>query len=152
MPVQARFTHINLVAEDWKRLAAFYGRVFGCVPVPPERDLSGRWLEVGTGVPGAQIRGIHMRLPGYGECGPTLEIFRYDPEKERLETAPNRPGFAHLAFAVDDVRAARDEVIAAGGGTVGEVVSVEISGAGAITFAYVTDPEGNIIELQRWER
>jgi predicted enzyme related to lactoylglutathione lyase len=51
---------------------------------------------------------------------------------------------------VDDVPAARDAVLAAGGGTVGEVVSREIPGAGAITFAYVTDPEGNVIELQTW--
>jgi hypothetical protein len=32
----------------------------------------------------------------------------------------------------------------------GDVVSVEIAGAGRIIFAYVTDPEGNLIELQRW--
>ena len=31
----------------------------------------------------------------------------------------------------------------------GEVVSVEIPGAGGIVFAYLTDPEGNIIEVQR---
>jgi hypothetical protein len=33
---------------------------------------------------------------------------------------------------------------------VGEIVSVEIPGAGRITFVYVTDPEGNIVELQHW--
>jgi hypothetical protein len=32
----------------------------------------------------------------------------------------------------------------------GEIVSVEVAGAGWITFAYATDPEGNLIELQRW--
>jgi catechol-2,3-dioxygenase len=30
------------------------------------------------------------------------------------------------------------------------VVSVEVAGAGSITFAYLTDPEGNIVEVQRW--
>jgi len=39
--VPARYVHTNLIAWDWKRLAAFYQDVFGCVPVPPERDLSG---------------------------------------------------------------------------------------------------------------
>jgi hypothetical protein len=33
---------------------------------------------------------------------------------------------------------------------VGEIVTREIPGAGRITFAYVRDPEGNIVELQRW--
>jgi catechol 2,3-dioxygenase-like lactoylglutathione lyase family enzyme len=93
---------------------------------------------------------VHLRLPGYGEQGPTLEIFQYNHQQERPATAINRPGFAHIAFAVDDVDAARDAVLAAGGGTVGQVVSVDVPGAGTVTFVYLTDPEGNIIELQRW--
>jgi len=62
----------------------------------------------------------------------------------------NRPGLAHLAFEVDDVEAARDAVLAAGGGRFGDLVTAEIAGAGRITFIYLTDPEGNIIELQKW--
>jgi catechol 2,3-dioxygenase-like lactoylglutathione lyase family enzyme len=151
LTVRSRFAHVNLIAQDWRRLAEFYERVFGCMPVPPERDLSGQWLDDGTGVPGAHIRGIHLRLPGDGDgSGPTLEILQYDHELERAVTAPNRPGWGHIAFSVEDVAVACEAVIAAGGGVVGRMVSVEIPGAGPITFAYVTDPEGNIIELQRW--
>ncbi len=150
MAINARFVHTNLIAQDWKRLARFYEQVFGCTPILPERDLAGQWLEKGTGVPNAQIRGVHLRLPGYGDEGPTLEIFRYSPQAKRLKTTINRPGFAHIAFAVDDVESARDAVIAAGGRVVGQVVSVEVSGAGRVTFVYLTDPEENIIELQSW--
>jgi predicted enzyme related to lactoylglutathione lyase len=150
MSISARYTHTNLIANDWKRLAAFYESVFGCIPVPPERDLSGEWLDAATGLTGARIRGVHLRLPGYPDKGPTLEVFQYDDQKERGEVAPNRAGFGHIAFAVPDVQAAKDAVLAAGGGAIGEVVSVEIAGAGEITFAYVTDPEGNIVELQKW--
>jgi len=150
MAVRAKFVHINIVAEDWKKLAAFYERVFGCTPVPPERNLSGQLLEQATGVKGAEIRGVHLRLPGHSKEGPTLEIFQYNNQENRREAAINRPGLTHIAFAVDDVQAFRDTVIAAGGRGVGELVSIEISGAGRITFGYVTDPEGNIIELQQW--
>ena len=150
MVIGARFVHTNIVARDWKRLARFYGQVFGCTPVPPERKLSGQWLEHCTGVPNAKIEGIHLRLPGLGDNGPTLEIFQYNQQGERPETAINRRGFAHIAFVVDDVETARREVIEAGGGTIGKVVSVEIPGAGEITLVYLTDPEGNIIELQHW--
>jgi predicted enzyme related to lactoylglutathione lyase len=150
MTTNARYVHTNLIAQDWKRLAQFYERVFGCTPVPPERELAGQWLEDGTGVPGAEIRGIHLRLPGYGDAGPTLEVFQYNRQEQRPETAINRPGFAHIAFAVDDVEAAKEAVLAAGGGTVGQVVSLEVPGAGTVTFVYLTDPEGNILELQRW--
>jgi predicted enzyme related to lactoylglutathione lyase len=152
MTLCARYIHTNIIARDWKRLAEFYEKVFGCTPVPPERNLSGKWLEDATGVPGAEIRGVHLRLPGYGEEGPTLEIFQYDPLEERQKTAINRPGLAHIAFMVDDLPSARDAVTAAGGGAIGELVSTEVPGAGSITFIYATDPEGNIIELQhRWE-
>jgi predicted enzyme related to lactoylglutathione lyase len=58
-------------------------------------------------------------------------------------------GFGHIAFAVADVAAARDAVLAAGGAAVGTVEVVTIPGAGTITWTYVRDPEGNIIELQR---
>ncbi len=150
MTIEARYVHTNLVAQDWRRLAEFYQRVFGCTAAPPERDLAEQWLEDATGVPGARIRGMHLRLPGYGDEGPTLEVFEYQPEGERLEPAANRPGFGHIAFAVEDVEAALEAVIAAGGGAVGEVVSVEIPGAGLITFVYATDPEGNVVELQSW--
>lgn len=150
MTGKARFAHTNIIAQDWKRLVRFYASVFGCTPVPPERDLKGDWLDAATGVPDAQIQGVHLRLPGYGDGGPTLEIFQYNDPEERPDTAINRPGFAHIAFAVDDVEAALDALLEAGGSTVGEVVSLHIPDAGTITFVYAADPEGNIIELQRW--
>jgi hypothetical protein len=49
--MRAKYVHTNLIAKDWKKLATFYERLFGCVPVPPERDLSGQWLEALTCVP-----------------------------------------------------------------------------------------------------
>ena len=147
---QARYAHTNLIAQDWHTLADFYQRVFGCTPVPPERDLSGPNLEAGTGVPNAHLRGIHLRLPGYGDTGPTLEIFNYTTLEDRTATAVNRPGFAHIAFAVDDVQAAREAVLAAGGRAVGDVVTTSIATGAKVTWCYVTDPEGNIIELQAW--
>jgi predicted enzyme related to lactoylglutathione lyase len=150
MTLNARFVHTNLVAKDWRKLAQFYQQVFGCTPMLPERNLSGQWLDDCTGVPNAEIRGVHLRLPGYGDEGPTIEVFQYNHMAERSKTTINRPGFAHIAFAVDDVEAAREAVLAAGGGTYGELVHVEIAGAGEITVVYLTDPEGNIIELQRW--
>jgi len=148
--IQAKYVHTNLVARDWRRLAAFYQEVFGCVPVPPERDLSGEWFDAATGIPGAHAQGVHLRLPGYGDESPTLEIFQYNRTAGDSAPAVNRPGLAHLAFAVEDVEAAREAVLAAGGGTIGEVVSLDIPGAGRVTFVYMTDPEGNIIELQHW--
>ncbi len=149
--MKIKYKHTNIVAEDWRKLAEFYRRIFDCHPVPPERSNRGAWVERCTGVPDAEVQGIHLRLPGYGADGPTLEIFQYNRAEARSETAINRLGLAHLAFEVDDVEAIRDAVLAAGGGRVGDLVTTEISGAGTITLIYLTDPEGNIIELQKWE-
>jgi catechol 2,3-dioxygenase-like lactoylglutathione lyase family enzyme len=151
MGIDARFVHTSIVAREWSALARFYQDVFGCVPIYPERDLAGQWLTAATGVPEAHIRGIHLRLPGYGDEGPTLEIFQYNRHEQAQATAINRPGIAHIAFAVGDVDSARRAVLEAGGGQVGEMATVEVSGAGGVTFVYVTDPEGNVIELQRWQ-
>ncbi len=152
LPLQARYVHTNLIAADWQALAHFYENIFGCVRVPPERDLSGPTMEAGTGIPGAHLTGVHLRLPGHGDTGPTLEVFSYDRLADRSPTAVNRLGFAHLAFSVTDVAAARAAVLAAGGRPVGEVVTLDVAGSGRITWCYITDPEGNVIELQAWAK
>lgn len=146
----ARYVHTNLVARDWRSLARFYEEAFGCVVVPPERDYSGAQLEAGTGVPGARLRGVHLQLPGHGARGPTLEVFEYRDGPAPIEAAVNRPGFAHIAFSVDDVEQARTEVLARGGSSVGEVVSLSTADGSLVTWCYVRDPEGNILELQAW--
>lgn len=150
MAAGVRFAHVSVVARDWRRLARFYEDALGCVPVPPKRDLSGAWLDRATGIENAHIRGIHLRLPGLGEAGPTLEIFEYSPSAERRPGSLDVPGLAHVAFAVDDVEAATRRLVELGGSTIGERVEREIAGAGRITFQYARDPEGNAIELQRW--
>jgi predicted enzyme related to lactoylglutathione lyase len=149
--MKAKYKHTNIVARDWRSLTKFYQDVFGCILVPPERNLSGEWLEKGTGVKGAGFVGAHLRLPGYGDSGPTLEIYQYHSNEPRSETAANREGLMHLAFEVDDVDRATAEVLKNGGRKVGEITASEVAGVGLLTFVYLADPEGNIIELQAWK-
>lgn len=146
----ARYAHTNLIAKDWERLATFYMRVFGCTPAGPRRDLRGDWLERASGVKRAALVGQHLRLPGFGDGGPTLEIFQYEEMEEQSKPVANRVGLGHLGFAVDDVAATLAEVIAAGGSALGEVVQTQVEGVGTLTFTYARDPEGNLIELQTW--
>ncbi|MEE3179372.1 MAG: VOC family protein, partial [Verrucomicrobiota bacterium] len=70
--MKVKYAHTNLIARDWRKLARFYEKVFGCIPLPPERDYGGANLEAATALPGAILRGMHLQLPGYGEGGPTL--------------------------------------------------------------------------------
>jgi catechol 2,3-dioxygenase-like lactoylglutathione lyase family enzyme len=150
MSISASYVHTNLIAEDWRLLARFYQDVFGCLPVPPERDFRGGELDAGTGLVGAHLTGVHLRLPGFSGAAPTLEIFHYDGLEARSATAVNRPGFGHIAFAVEDVPAARHAVLQAGGHPVGAIVTLQTGDGRQVTWCYVTDPEGNVIELQSW--
>lgn len=147
--IAARYAHTNLIARDWQSLSAFYVSVFGCRPVPPERDLSGEAIERGSGVPGASLRGVHLLLPGYEPDAPTLEVFSYTPSADGLAPAANRPGFGHIAFMVPNVAEALDAVLAAGGSQHGDIVTTP-AGTRHVTWVYVSDPEGNLIELQSW--
>ena len=147
-----KYVHTNIISANWTQLAQFYIDVFGCQPVPPVRNQSGEWLSRGTGVQGAALQGLHLRLPGCGEEGPTLEIYQYAEMEEKPEPAANRKGFGHIAFEVEHVKSVLEKVIACGGRTIGEVVTKEVEGVGIITFTYAADPEDNLIELQCWER
>ena len=146
----ATFGHVNVVAHDWRALAAFYVRVFGCEPVGAERDIAGDWVERTTGVRGARITGRHYRLPGHGPDGPTLEIFSYAEPTAQSHPTADRLGFAHIAFRVDDVPGTLQRLLEAGGRELGEVVHADVAGESHLEVVYARDPEGNIVELQRW--
>ena len=103
-----------------------------------------------TSLRNAHLRGVHLHLPGYRDDGPTLEIFSYDQLIERELPRANECGFAHIAFGVDDVDQALQAVIAAGGGVAGEIATAQVKGVGVIRVVYARDPEGNIVELQKW--
>jgi len=148
-----RYAHTNIVARDWRGLANFYEQVLQCEPLPPERDYKGEGIGKIAGIdpdPNARLTGIHLRLPGHGPNGPTLEIFQYQPEASEGAIQSNTPGFSHIAFAVDDVGETAARFLEWGGSEIGEYTEMEIENAGHIALHYLADPEGNIVELQKW--
>lgn len=147
---EIRYVHTSIAARDWELLARFYTEVFGCELVPPERDLSGSWIEAMTALPQVRVRGVHLRLPGCGKDGPALEIFSFDPAGPDTDKPINRTGFTHLAFHVDDVEAVLGRLEEHGGRPYGEVVQNRYPELGMLTAVYATDPEGNILEIQNW--
>lgn len=146
-----KYKHTNIIAKDWKKLAEFYQQVFLCKLVPPIRKQSGNWLSKGVGLDKAALEGAHLLLPGYGEDGPTLEIYQYSQLAERVPANPNHTGYTHIAFEVEDVEEILEKVLTNGGRSNGAIVSRTVEGVGTITFVYARDPEGNLIELQHWD-
>jgi len=145
-----RYAHTSLVASDWRRMVRFYCEVFGCVPVGSARDRKGREVDALTDVKDTVVQGQHLRLPGHGENGPTIEIFQFNNNEAAQPPSLMRVGFSHLAFEVADIETKRKEIQMWGGKDYGQLVTLDILGEGKLTVIYVCDPEGNIIELQKW--
>lgn len=145
-----RYSHVNIIAADWRKLSEFYQTVFDCEPVSSERDHQGPHTDAVTGIKDVRVQGRHLRVPGHGENGPTIELFTYNEQLGGQKPAINRPGFAHIAFEVDDIERVRGQVKDWSGGDYAEKITLDIPGAGRLTLLYMTDPEGNIIELQKW--
>ena len=147
---QIRYAHTNIISSDWQRLAQFYTDVFQCQLVPPKRQQSGAWLEQGTGVANAALEGAHLRLPGHGSDGPTLEIYQYQEMLDQPPLQPNHRGFGHIAFEVDNLQQIVDLVLSHGGSLCGQMTVKDVEDVGRLSFVYARDPDGNIIELQNW--
>jgi predicted enzyme related to lactoylglutathione lyase len=148
--VSTRYSHTNIVARDPERLADFYETVFECER-DVERYLSGDWLARGMGLPGAKLHVIHLRLPGQGAGGPTLELFGVADAQLDGPSPPNRTGLMHMAFAVADIRATLARLLESGGEPLGDISEADLEGVGRVEFMYGRDPEGNIVELQEYK-
>ena len=109
------------------------------------------WLDKATNIYNAHLMGIHLALPGCENNLPTLEIFQYDINVENSEPLPNRKGFGHIAFKVDNLQEVLERLLKNGGTQLGDVLTTEIANAGQITFVYTKDIDGNIIEIQNWK-
>ncbi|MDD3656589.1 MAG: VOC family protein [Atribacterota bacterium] len=57
---------------------------------------------------------------------------------------------SHISFVVDDVENCLAKLKENGGTTVGETVMGHIDSVVKIHVVYDKDPEGNIIEIQKW--
>lgn len=146
-----RFAHTNIAAKDWKKLSDFYINVFECKIKPPQRNLTGKWLDKATGLINAKLEGVHLFLPGHGDNPPTLEIFTYEEMHDEPDIMANYTGITHIAFEVEDVNTTFNKALESGAIKLGEVVEKEVENVGILQFVYFRDPEGNIVEIQSWK-
>lgn len=125
--------HAGLCVADLAAAEAFYAAAFGC-----EAE-----FRFDLGIDG--IRGVMLRLP----CGGRLELF------ERPGSAPGRTsgspiealatrGYGHVAMTVTEIGAAFEHALAVGAT---ERVSPRPSPEPGVRFAFLADPEGNLVEL-----
>ena len=141
-----KFGHVSIVARDTDRLADFYKEVFGCEDTVERWTMSGALISRGNGVPNSEIYAAWLSLPGVD--GPFLEIHQYKSIQDRPAPSVNQPGYGHISFEVEDIRATVGAVIDAGGSPLGEITDLGTAEAPCLCV-YMRDPEGNVVELEQ---
>lgn len=122
-----------------ERAIRFYGEAFDAEAVTRPFTIDGDFPEqMFEGPPGVAFRLCHLRF-----ATGMVELFEFtSPREESAPVHPTRANIMHLGFVVEDVGATTERVLAAGGRQIFPVTSW-----GAHRLTYVTDPDGNVIEL-----
>ena len=107
---------IGVVCEDLDRQRGFYRDVLGLREIDEGDD----WVQYDLGSTG------------------TFELLRRSPDAEY-----DRPRY-QVGFVVDEIQAARDELLSHG---VDQVTDIKTSSDGGSRWAYFRDPEGNVFEI-----
>jgi glyoxylase I family protein len=121
-----RIHHVAIICADYARSKAFYVEVLG-LPVLAEHYRAQR-----------DSYKLDLGLPDGGQ----IELFSF-PSPPPRPSRPEAQGLRHLAFAVDDVEAARAHLVSHG-------VAVEPTRVDEFTgrrFTFFADPDGLPLEL-----
>jgi catechol 2,3-dioxygenase-like lactoylglutathione lyase family enzyme len=127
------FDHVGLSVADLDLQSDFYARALGLTEVEERIDM-----------PAAQVRTAILR----GESGLKLELVERGGSTTQSFDDPfdgaDTQGYFHWALYVDDLNTSFTEMLAAGATAVSGPAPAARQGA---RFAYVKDPEDNLLEL-----
>jgi catechol 2,3-dioxygenase-like lactoylglutathione lyase family enzyme len=130
---QGRFDHVGISVADLEAASRWYCRALG---LSVEREFT---------IPGTDLSGVMLQhASGY-----RIELLHRPGAVPGLQpdsalTAAGTRGYGHFCLCVDDVDAEFAHLIAAGGTVRMPPVAAPRAGA---RFAFLADPEGNLIEL-----
>ena len=154
----ASFWHLGLVVQDLDTMDRFYARVIGLERVTDlfvhdsrvedarrENAIKVQHLDELMGVLGTQIEIRHYSDPAHTQF---LELLHYPSHPAaQVPRAVNKPlGWNHLGLEVDDI----DRVLTAmKAEQLGELLSGPntLAEFGGKRYAFIRDPEGNLVEL-----
>ncbi|GGB99800.1 VOC family protein [Cellulomonas carbonis] len=141
MPHVIRFDHVGITVEDLDLVTDFF--VALGLEVEGRTFVEGEFLDTVCGIPDSRTEIVMLTTP---DGGTRLELARF----VRPDAVPGRPaamanelGLRNVAFEVDDLQAAVDQVASEGYGLVGGIGEYE----GIWRMAYVRGPEGIVVSL-----
>lgn len=140
--------HVGFTVPDIEAATRFFVDVIGCslvFEIGPFRS-DDDWMQVQLGVdPRAVIRSLRMFRC---KTGPSFEIFEYELAGESVIPPRNSDvGGHHLAFYVDDIKAAVAYLKSQGIRVQGDPVMMETGPTTGLTWVYFLSPWGMQLEL-----
>jgi catechol 2,3-dioxygenase-like lactoylglutathione lyase family enzyme len=131
--------HTSFTVSDVDRSVDFYTKVLG-FKEEIRFDVDGEGISRIVGFPDSHLKIVFVSL---GEF--RIELIEYvSPAGEKVDTATNNVGSAHIAFWTDDVDKTYDELKAQG---VKFIASPGRSKPGRPRVAYFVDPDDNTLEI-----
>ena len=136
-----RFDHVGITVADLDRATAFFVRLG--LEVEGRMLMEGEFVDTVIGIPESRSEIVMLRPPD-GGAGLELSSFvRPDHQPGSPAAMSNELGLRNVAFEVEDLQAAVDQLAADGYGLVGGIGQYE----DIWRMAYVRGPEGIIVSL-----
>ena len=137
-----RFDHIGITVANLDTATAFFVGL-GLEVEGTRMFVEGEFLDTVIGIPDSRTEIVMLRPPDGGTRLELSSFLRPDHDPGSPAAMANDLGLRNVAFEVDDLQAAVDELAADGYGLVGGIGEY----AHSWRMAYVRGPEGIIVSL-----
>ena len=141
MPHVRRFDHVGITVADLDSVTAFF--VGLGLQVEGRTVVEGEFVDTVTGIPDVRSEIVMLRPPDGGTLLELSSFVRPDHVAGSQTAMANELGLRNVAFEVDDVHAAVDDLVADGYPLIGGIGEYE----NTWRMAYVRGPEGIIVSL-----
>jgi catechol 2,3-dioxygenase-like lactoylglutathione lyase family enzyme len=134
------FDHVGITVSDLDAAAAFFTALG--LEIEGRSFVEGEFIDTVIGIPNSRTEILMLRTPDGATKVELSSFVRPDMVVPEVAQA-NEIGLRSVAFEVEDLQAALDQVAALGYGLVGGIGEFE----GIWTMAYVRGPDGIIVAL-----
>ena len=137
-----RFDHVGITVADLNAVTSFFVGL-GLEIVGEPMFVEGEFLDTVIGIPDSRTEIVMLRSPDGGTLLELSSFVRPNHQPGSPTAMANELGLRNLAFEVDDLQAAVDELASDGYPLVGDIGQYQ----NMWRMAYVRGPEGIIVSL-----
>lgn len=142
-----KIDHINVVVKDLQKAKQFFLNL-GFV-MQREGMLEGEWMDRLTGMRNVKAEYVGLSLAGDETNLELLHFVSYENLTTWDNDVPNKTGFRHMAFSVEDIQAVVDKLKKMGIEFYSEIQKYPDTNK---KLCYFKGPEGIMLELAEYEK